>query len=69
MEGVRFPLQFYKKNFNAELLLTDTDSLTYEIKSENVYEEFFRGMFCLTLVIIHKIQSFLMKLIKTLLAK
>ena len=27
-----------KKNFNAELLFTDTDSLAYEIKSENVYE-------------------------------
>ena len=33
---------FIKKNFNAELLFTDTDSLTYEIKSENVYEEFFK---------------------------
>ena len=31
-----------KKNFDAELLFTDTDSLTYEIKSENVYEEFFK---------------------------
>ena len=27
--------------FNAELLSTDKDSLIYEIKSENVYEEFF----------------------------
>ena len=33
---------FIKKNFDAELLFTDTDSLTYEIKSENVYEEFFK---------------------------
>ena len=24
------------------MLFTDTDSLTYEIKSENVYEEFFK---------------------------
>ena len=32
----------FKKIFDAELLLTDTDSLTYEIKSENVYEEFFK---------------------------
>ena len=24
------------------IVLTDTDSLTYEIKSENVYEEFFK---------------------------
>ena len=31
-----------KKEFDAELLFTDTDSLTYEIKSENVYEEFFK---------------------------
>ena len=30
-----------KKNFNAELLFTDTDSLVYEIKSKNVYEECF----------------------------
>ena len=33
---------FIKKNFNAELLFTDRDSLTYEIKSENVYKEFFK---------------------------
>ena len=37
-----FHYNFFKNNFNAELLLTDTDSLTYEIKSENVYEEFFK---------------------------
>ena len=36
-----FHYNFIKKNFDAELLFTDTDSLTYEIKSENVYEEFF----------------------------
>ena len=35
-----FYYNFIKKNFHAELLFTDTDSLTYEIKSENVYEEF-----------------------------
>ena len=33
---------FIKKNFDAELLFTDTDSLVYEIKSKNVYEEFFK---------------------------
>ena len=37
-----FHYNFIKKNFNVELLFTDTDSLTYEIKSENVYEEFFK---------------------------
>ena len=37
-----FQYNFIKKNFNVELLFTDTDSLTYEIKSENVYEDFFK---------------------------
>ena len=37
-----FHHNFIKKKFNTELLFTDTDSLTYEIKSENVYEEFFK---------------------------
>ena len=37
-----FHYNFIKNNFDAELLLTDTDSLTYEIKSKNVYEEFFK---------------------------
>ena len=37
-----FHYNFIKKHFDAELLFTDTDSLTYEIKSENVYEEFFQ---------------------------
>ena len=30
------------KKFDDELLFTDTDSLTYEIKPKNVYEEFFK---------------------------
>ena len=60
---------FIKKKFDAELLFTDTDSLTYEIKSENVYEEFLSGKICLTLVVIQKIQSFLMRLIEKLLDK
>ena len=36
-----FHYDFITNKFDAELLFTDTDSLTYEIKSENVYEEFF----------------------------
>ena len=37
-----FHYKFIKKNFSAKLLFTDTDSLTYEIKSENVYKEFYK---------------------------
>ena len=37
-----FQYNFIKKNFSAKLLFTDTDSLTYEIKSENVYKEFYK---------------------------
>ena len=37
-----FHHNFIKKYFDAKLLFTDTDSLTYEIKSKNVYEEFFK---------------------------
>ena len=53
-----FHYNFIKKNFDAELLFTGTDSLTYEIKSKNVYEEFLSGKFYLTLIIIQKIQNF-----------
>ena len=37
-----FHYNFIEKYFNAELLFTDTDSPIYEIKSENVYIEFFK---------------------------
>ena len=33
---------FIKKKIDAELLFTYADSLTYEIKSKDVYEQFFR---------------------------
>ena len=64
-----FHYNFIKKNFNAELLFTDTESLTYEIKSENVYEELLSIKVCLILVSIQNIQSFLMRLIRKLLEK
>ena len=35
-----FHHNFIEKKFDAKLLFTDTDSLTYETKLENVYEEF-----------------------------
>ena len=37
-----FHYNFIKKKFDAELLFTDTGSLTYEIKREDVYEKFFK---------------------------
>ena len=37
-----FHYNFIKKKFDAELLFTDTDSLAYEIKSEDLYEKFFK---------------------------
>ena len=58
-----------KKHFDAELLFTDTDSLTYEIKSEDVYEEFLSTNICLISVTIQKIQFFLIRPKKKLLAK
>ena len=35
-------MTFLTTNFDAELFFTDTDSLTYEIESEDVSEEFFK---------------------------
>ena len=37
-----FHYNFIKKNFSDKLLFTDTDSLTFEIKSENVHKEFYK---------------------------
>ena len=46
-----FHYNFIKKNFNAELLPTDTDSLAYEIKSKN-------GKICSILVINERFKVF-----------
>ena len=62
-------MTFIKKRFDAELLFTVTDSPAYEIKSENVYQEFLGTNICLILVTIRKIQTFLARLIKMLLVK
>ena len=36
-----FHYRYSKNKFDAKLLLTDTDSLVYEIKTKNVYENFY----------------------------
>ena len=38
-----FHFKFIKKHFDAELLFINTDSLTYKIKSEDVYRDFFNN--------------------------
>ena len=64
-----FHYTFIKKHFDVELLFTDTDSLTHEIKSKDVYEEFLSANICLIVVTIQKIQFFLIRLIKKLLVE
>ena len=39
----QFHYDYILKTFNAKLLLTDTDSLVYEIKDGNVYDQCFKG--------------------------
>ena len=64
-----FHYNFIKKNFDAELLFTDTDSLTYEIKSKNVYEECYKRKDLFDFSNYSKDSKFLMRLIKKLLVK
>ena len=62
-----------KKHFDAELVFTDTDSLTYQIKSENVSEKFFKHKHFFEFSNYPKdseiSESFLIRLIKKLLVK
>ena len=37
-----FHYKYIKSKFDAKLLFTDTDSLVYEIKTEDVYEDFYQ---------------------------
>ena len=37
-----FHYKCLKKKFDTKLLFTDTDSLVYEIKTEDVYEDFYQ---------------------------
>ena len=54
---------------DGELPFTDTDSLTYEKNQKMFMKNFLSTNTCLILVTIQKIQRFLMRLIKNLLAK
>ena len=69
MVNVWLPLQIIKKHFDAELLFTDTDSLTYELKSEDVYEEFFKHKRLFNFSNYPGDSKFLIRLIKKLLVK
>ena len=64
-----FHYNLIKKRFDTELLFTDTDSLTYEIKSENVYEELFKHKHLFDFSNYPKNSNFLMRLIKNFLVK
>ena len=37
-----FHYKYIKNKLDAKLLFTDTDSLVYEIKTEDVYEDFYQ---------------------------
>ena len=64
-----FLYNYIKNNFGGELPFTDTDSLTYEKNQKMFMKNFLSTNTCLILVTIQKIQRFLMRLIKNLLAK
>ena len=40
-----FHYNYIKRKFDAKFLFTDTDSLTYEIKIDNVYEDYNEGKY------------------------
>ena len=64
-----FHYNFIKKKFDTDLLFTDTDSLTYEIKSKDVYKEFFKYKYLFHLSNYPKDSKFLIRQMKWLLAK
>ena len=53
-----------KKRYDANLLFTDTGNLVYEIKIENVYEDFYKNKNLFNLVNIHCIRNSLIGKIK-----
>ena len=64
-----FHYGFIKKRFDVQSLFTNTDSLAYEIKSEDVKKNLLSTNIRLILVAIRMIQFFFTRLIKKLLVK
>ena len=48
-----FHCKYIKSNFDPKLLFTDTDSLVYETRTEDVFENFYQDKNFLILVTIH----------------
>ena len=69
MVNVFLSLQLYWKKFDSKSLFTDTDNFTYEIISEDVYENFFKYKHLFDLSNSSKDSKFLMLSVKELLAK
>ena len=46
-----------KSKYNSRLLFTETDSLMYEVKTEDVYKDFSNIKKCVTLIIIELSQN------------
>ena len=59
-----FHYDYVLKAFNTKLLLTDTDSLCYEMISDNVYEQCFKDKELFNLVDMMKIVSIMIVQIK-----
>ena len=55
-----FHYNYIKRKLDAELSFTDTDSLTYEIKTEDIYEDFFRNKYLFDFSDYLKTQTFTM---------
>ena len=64
-----FHYSFIKKLFDAELVFTHTDSVTYKVKSKDVYEDFFKHKSLINFSNYPKESNFLTRLIKKLLVK
>ena len=64
-----FHYNFIKSHFDVELLFTDADSFTYEIKSEDALKNFLSTSICLTSEIFQKTLSFMIIKMKWSLAK